>query len=436
VSRSLRLVTAATTTLSVGGVLLRLANPLRLPVPSPATTVPLLLALAALIVVALVSSWAPTLGWVAIVAGSISASVAVASVMDIAIDRQAAPTAAIQAALVAALLIPPVTSAAYAAHGPRRPVVLATAWLVVASLTVELGYRAIARAGGEEVAGGLPRGAWLGLIAGLTALGLVRDLAPVLRRTRERLARERAERRATDSPPGSSQGGVAGALPALRVLVDELVPGREVGRAQAIETERGRLAADLHAQVLPSLHRALAQAEAGGGVERLAADLRSAVDDVESLLVARRSVVLEEMGLLAGLEWLAERIEDRSTVRVEIEVLGAASAGGANDTGAAGRPPRDVERAAFRIAQLALDNVLRHAPGHLARVSVDSSPTAVALRIEDDGDGPAMDEAAAARRGRRGIADMRAEAVACGGALATGRVAGGSGMAIAFRWPA
>ena len=179
--------------------------------------------------------------------------------------------------------------------------------------------------------------------------------------------------------------------------------------------------------MLPSLRRALAEAEAGGTVERLAADLRAAVDEVESLLVARRSIVLEEMGLLAGVEWLAERVEDRSAVRVDIEV-GAADADG-------GRPPRDVERAAFRVAQLALDNVVRHAPAARARVVVTASATQVRLRIEDDGDGPPVDEAAAMRGGRRGIADMRAEARACGAALAVGRGPGDRGTAVELRWP-
>ena len=168
--------------------------------------------------------------------------------------------------------------------------------------------------------------------------------------------------------------------------MDEVVPGREAGRAEAAEDERGRLAADLHAEVLPSLRRALVEAEAGGTVERLAADLRAAVDEVESLLVSRRSIVLEELGLLAAVEWLAERVEDRSAVRVEIEV-GAADADG-------GRPPREVERAAFRVAQLALDNVVRHAPGATATVAVAASAAGVRLRIDG------RRRRAAGRRGR------------------------------------
>jgi len=297
--------------------------------------------------------------------------------------------------------------------------------------------------------GGVPEWVWLLAIGGLAAVGLVRDLRPAVAATRARLAAGEssgaargaagggaARRAAGGGAAGGGEPGQkgterpAGALTALRVFVDELVPGREAGRAEAAESERGRLAADLHADVLPSLRRALAEAEAGGTVERLAADLRTAVGDVESLLAARRSIVLEEIGLLAAVEWLAERVEERSPVRVDIEVAdptpGAASQ----------RPPREVERAAFRVAQLALDNVIRHAPTATARVQVAVQPRAVRLDIEDDGEGPAVDEAAAARSGRRGIADMRAEARACGASLEVGRGAGGRGTAIRFHWPA
>jgi signal transduction histidine kinase len=285
----------------------------------------------------------------------------------------------------------------------------------VAVLGTALALSYVARTlGGYD--GGVPYSVWLFVLGALTAIGLVRDLRPAFERTRARVAAAGGGRR------------TGGPLSVLRIFVDELVPGREAGRAEAAEDERGRLAADLHAEVLPSLRRALSEAEAGGTVERLAADLRVAVDEVESLLVARRSIVLEELGLLAAVEWLAERVEDRSAVRVEIEVAGTDADGG--------RPPRDVERAAFRVAQLALDNVVRHAPGSRAVVSVTASARAVRLRVEDDGDGPPVDEAAATRAGRRGIADMRAEARACGARLEVGRGVDGRGTAVELAWPA
>ncbi len=415
-SRALRLATAAAAALIGGSLLLRLLNPFAAPAPDPSDLVPHLWGIAALLIVLLVHTWAPTLAWTANVIGSTASALgAVGLVREVRVEGDAQPMAILGGLVVVALLVPPSLAAAYATHDGRRPVVVvALAWATVAILGSILAASLLVRTlGGER--GGVPEWAWLAVIGGLACVGLARDLRAPFGRARARIVADRA-----------GGGGRGGALTVLRTLVDELVPGREAGRAEAVEDERGRLAADLHADVLPSLRRALVEAEAGGTVERLAADLRTAVDEVESLLVARRSIVLEEMGLLAGVEWLAERVEDRSAVRVLIEV-GAIEADG--------RPPREVERAAFRVAQLALDNVIRHAPGATARVTVAASPSAVRLRIEDDGDGPPVDEAAARRGGRRGIADMRAEARACGATLELGRGPGDRGTAVELRWP-
>ncbi len=419
-SRALRLSAIASTAIGAVAIALRVVDPYGLPGPSVSALVPILWGLGALVVLGLVHAWAPTLGWAAAIVASSAGALAVVGFSDeVRLRTGVDPGPWLGLAVVAAVLLPPVVAAAYAVSGrQRRSGVLVAAWLVVGVLTVALAARAAARSLGGEMDTSVPEWLWLGVIALLSAIGLVRDLGPAFGRTRDRLAAGEVD--------GS---GARAALPALRVFVDEVVPGRAAGRAEAVETERGRLAADLHAEVLPSLRRALAEAEAGGTVERLAADLRTAVDEVEALLVARRSIVLDEMGLLAGVEWLAERVEDRSTVRVEIAVEGTSG-----DGNAGARPPRDVERAAFRVAQLALDNVIRHAPGSHAQVTVAVQATAVRLRIEDDGEGPAVDEPAAARSGRRGIADMRAEARACGAGIEIGR-AEVRGTVVTFRWP-
>jgi signal transduction histidine kinase len=417
-TRSLRLAAVATIALAIGSLLLRIIDPFNGPPPEASDLVPHLWAVGAIVVIALTNSWAPTLAWCAAVVGSTASALALSGMVREYRETSGADPAPLLGALVTlAVLVPIAIAAAYAtSDGRRSRMTMAIAWGSVAVIGSALALSYVARTLGGE-GGGVPYTAWLAVLGGLTLTGLVRDLRPAFMRTRTRVAAGTGATRSSGS-----------ALSVLRIFVDELVPGREAGRAEAAEDERTRIAADLHADVLPSLRRALAEAEAGGTVERLAADLRVAVDEVESLLVARRSIVLEELGLLAAVEWLAERVEDRSTVRVEIEV-GAADAD-------AGRPPREVERAAFRVAQLALDNVIRHAPGSVALVSVSASARAVRLRIEDDGDGPPIDEAAAMRAGRRGIADMRAEAKACGARLDIGRGADGHGTAVELAWPA
>ncbi len=448
-TRALGIASVATAMLVGASLLVRLANPFDAPPPTPSDLVPHLWGIGALVVLALTRSWAPTLAWSASLVGTTASSlgtVGLAREVRALTGGRSEPV--LDALLVLVLVVPLLIAAAYAAAAnPRHRAVAAAAWATVLVVTAVLVGNLVRRTLGFET-GGVPEWAWLLAIGVLASIGLVRDLRPALVRTRVRLAVGASGAAGAGGAAREERaGGVrrGGALTALRVFVDELVPGREAGRAEAAESERGRLAADLHADVLPTLRRALAEVEAGGSVERLAADLRSTVGEVESLLAARRSIVLEEMGLLAGVEWLAERVEERSAVRVEIVVEDDRAAptppGGVDGTvGAAAeavrsRPPRDVERAAFRVALLALDNVVRHAPGAAATVTIGVLPATVRMTIEDDGDGPPIDEAAAARSGRRGVADMHAEARACAASLEIGRSAGGRGTAVQFRWP-
>ena len=199
---------------------------------------------------------------------------------------------------------------------------------------------------------------------------------------------------------------------------------------RAAERERTRLAAELHAGVLPGLYRSLKEVEGGGSVERQALDLREAVEEVEGMLARRRSIVLEEVGLLGAVEWLAERTEERSTVTVEIDV---------EDPGAAARPPRAVERAAFRVAQLALDNCARHAPGATATVRLAIASAHVTLVVSDDGPGLTQTPADAVKAGRNGLADMEDVARSCGARLSVASsdpVAERPGVTVTFEWRA
>jgi signal transduction histidine kinase len=203
----------------------------------------------------------------------------------------------------------------------------------------------------------------------------------------------------------------------------EFVPGLRARGEFAAALERERLAADLHARVVPELRRAAAST-AGSAP---GADLRGALEDVETLMAERHSVVLEEFGLLAAIEWLAERTTARTGATVEIDV---------GDAVGTGRPPREVERAAFRIALLAMDNAARHAPGASISVSVASvSSHEVRLAVADDGPGidpPAVE--AARLDGHRGLSDMDAAARAVGGNVSVTGGADGVGTRVTFSW--
>ena len=209
----------------------------------------------------------------------------------------------------------------------------------------------------------------------------------------------------------------------VQALGDELVPGLRGRAERAATAERARLAADLHARVVPELRRAAGSSASG---PTSLADVRGALADVETLMAERHSVVLEEFGLLAALEWLAERTEARDGTMVELDV---------GDEPEDGRPPREVEQAAFRIALLAIDNAVRHAPGAAIAVSIVAGPQEVRLAVEDDGPGIEAGTRDAARRtGHRGLVDIEAAAAAVGGRVSIGPDDGGSGTRVSFAW--
>jgi signal transduction histidine kinase len=252
-------------------------------------------------------------------------------------------------------------------------------WPVRASGRIALGYIAIAALG-----------------------GVLRDALPVARRAWVR-------------SPGVT------AFP--RALGDQLLPTSTAMRRRGEEDERARLAADLHARVLPDLRRAAAAAAAGGDASQpVHAGLREAIEGVEQLMHSRQSIVLEQYGLVAALEWLAERTQQRSRLEVLVELDGA----GVDDPAAA---PKPVARAAFRVALLATDNVERHANAARVRLRLAVDGSAVDLAIADDGTGFDGDTAPSSGRG---LVDMRMAAVAVGATVTV--QSGVRGTLVAFRW--
>jgi signal transduction histidine kinase len=310
----------------------------------------------------------------------------------------------------ALLLAGPVAGALYASDRRRRlhPRVAVLAGAVVALVLAAWG---VAYLGRLEDWRTLP---WLSVLAmaGMTSLGVAGVVHAAWRRAH-------ARQHASSLTTGTS----------LALLADELVPGRARTRLSAIERERARLADDLHADVLPDLAAVIREIEAGAAPEDAARRLRGIAAELRDLMSERRLAVLEELGLVRALEWLAERVQERTGVPVELDIAGASH----DDPET--RPPHEVELAVYRVAQQALDNALLHAGPRTVRLRVDVDATHVALELGDDGVGmPAGAEDRALREGHLGLADMRQRAESIGAAFSIGPRPGG-GTLVAVRWP-
>jgi signal transduction histidine kinase len=221
----------------------------------------------------------------------------------------------------------------------------------------------------------------------------------------------------------SAGSGARSRLALARAVAVDMLPFSDRVRRRGAQAERDRLASDLHAEVLPAMASTAAALERSGATEE-AERLRRLAASVRDLVSDRRLPLLEDNGLVAAAEWLAESIQEHAPLTIDIDLRG--------DTGT--RQPGAVERAAYRVLQLALDNVIRHAGADNAFVEIAGGARSLELVVADDGRG--IDTKTAARAmsaGRLGLADMRAETESVGATLQVGPRTP-SGTVVRMRW--
>ena len=386
----------------------------------PDDALPILVAIALLLVSALGRHRWPTIAWLAVIGAGVVATV------DLAVAARSVRASVdlstwrwLTVGIGLAALWTTGSAMAYASERSRRlgpwvPVVGVVGLVIVASAT------AWAVAGADapvDPASGVgPTGLVTRSFLLATGIGVLMGLAGDAR-----APWARARQRVDLAPPGSPSPR---AITLVGAFLEEVAPGRSRAR-QAVLDERARLARDLHADVMPGLRRAVALAEDGDDLDALMDQLRATLADVEDLGTAAHAVQLDVGGLLPALEALAERAEASSDVTVAIDVV---DAGG-------GEPPTGVAAAALRVVRLALDNVIRHAPGSRVTLTVDARADALTVAIVDDGPGLADGRTQAGLAGRRGLADMATEAAASGAMLEVGTAPSG-GTRVWFGWGA
>jgi len=198
------------------------------------------------------------------------------------------------------------------------------------------------------------------------------------------------------------------------------------------ESERTRIAREIHdslGQALTAFKLQLAAARDAARKEAPALEARLhetalMVDDlvksVRRIATDLRPPILDQLGLPAAVEWLAQDFSHRTGIRCEATVLPTDDA-----------IVDELATALFRIVQEALTNVLRHAGATRVNIELAMKSGCVALEINDDGSG--ITEADTIGPGSLGILGMRERASAVGGVLeVTPRAGGGTRVAAWF----
>ncbi len=207
----------------------------------------------------------------------------------------------------------------------------------------------------------------------------------------------------------------------LQARTDELARERELTSAQAISLERVRIARELHDVV--AHHVSVMGLQAGAARRVFEADpamasaslvaiessARSAVDELRRLLVTLRDDGTDDSPSVTGIDHLGA---------LALSTRGAGISAGFDVVGSPRPVPATVDATAYRIAQEAITNTLKHA-GAGARVDMrlrylDGS---IEIEVSDDGSGRLQNPPS---QTGLGLIGMRERVNAVGGSLHAG----------------
>jgi len=194
-------------------------------------------------------------------------------------------------------------------------------------------------------------------------------------------------------------------LRALSLHQESVREDERTGIARELHDELGQLLTAIKMDI-SWLSRHLDSIKPGQALDKLAGMMSVAeisIAAVQRMSSQLRPGVLDDLGLVAALEWLARDFQQRSGIKCDAVVDESLEIGGQHAT------------VLFRICQESLTNVARHAQATLVSVVLSRRGDAVALTVSDNGIGITVEEMEHPRS--FGVIGMRERARALGGAL-------------------
>lgn len=168
---------------------------------------------------------------------------------------------------------------------------------------------------------------------------------------------------------------------------------------EAQEAERRRIAHELHdesGQLLASVHLALEAAIIGlpphlrEGFQPVRSQLDAIETQLRCLAHELRPTILDDLGLLPALKFLAQRVAARTGLRIRV------------DSVLTGRLPPAYETALYRIMQEGLNNITKHAAATHVDLHLWCDSGRVYGRLRDDGEGFVVEQVVG-QEGPRGL---------------------------------
>src|SRR5512143_1160503 len=156
-----------------------------------------------------------------------------------------------------------------------------------------------------------------------------------------------------------------------------------------LEEERARISREIHDELgqaltamkldLSSIRRGLLSDGLAGKsdkVREIELAVTRIIRTVRKIATELRPGILDELGVVAAIKWMAKNFQSRTGIRCKVTVQGADIISESTRT-----------TAIFRVVQEALTNVMRHAAASQVNVSLEKKNDALVLEVKDNGIG-------------------------------------------------
>lgn len=194
---------------------------------------------------------------------------------------------------------------------------------------------------------------------------------------------------------------------------------QEIIKAQ--EDERKRIAREIHDDVSPNLLLLIQRIDAiccsnkvktsewmKMQMEHLRHQTVEGLESLRRIAQDLRPRILDDLGLVAALEWLADNMMINHGIEAQVEISGKKP-----------KLPSEIQLLVFRIVQEALNNIRKHSEATIAIVDVKFNTNSIDISISDNGKGFVIPNRISEMpaTGKLGLAGMQERAQLLGGSI-------------------
>ena len=111
-------------------------------------------------------------------------------------------------------------------------------------------------------------------------------------------------------------------------------------------------------------------------MDKIKSVAETTVETVRNIALLLRPSMLDDLGLIAALEWQGREVSRRSEMEVEVQSSDISE-----------KIPEDYKICIYRLVQEALNNAARHSGAKNAKVAVELTASEIVVSVSDDGGG-------------------------------------------------